>query len=127
MATTAELSYLVAGKTALVAQGLDPLPEDETDRAHYRPVQTPAMFNQDHPPPSVQKLITEAMYGAVALGIYSLFIFWPGFKVGLKFIRAKNTSVASKRILFTVVGALTLAPAPFPLSMFGPILLVPLP
>jgi hypothetical protein len=114
-------------ETALRQAGLTTLEEDEIDRKHHRPVTTPAAFNQDHPPPSLAKRAKRFAYAAFVFVAYGLTVVFPAFWLGLRFLRKRAMTVRRKRAIFVSVATMVLPPAPLPLSMFGPILLVPSP
>ena len=114
-------------KTALSSEGLQRLEEDENDREHYRPVLTPSLFNQQHSPPSFRQRVVTVGYSVYAFIAYALVVALPACWLGLRVLRKRTMSLRRKRLLFTGLGSLLLPPIPVPVSMFGPLLLVPLP
>lgn len=97
------------------------------DYEHSRTVQTPAMFNQGHTPPSASKILISIGMALIPFSVYALIILWPGYRYVLKLTKRIQTSRKSKIAFFTLVSSIMLAPFPMMLSMFGPFLLVPLP
>lgn len=114
-------------KAALAAEGLQSLEADDIDRKHYRPVSTPVEFNQQHGPPSFQRRAVNVGYAVYAFAAYALLIAWPAWWLGLRALRKRTMSLIRKRLLFTALGSLLLPPVAVPMSMFGPVLLIPLP
>ena len=99
----------------------------ENDIKHSREVYTPTIFNSKHNPPSTVDRGKSTLYAIGTVCIYALIILWPGYRIFLKIANSRSISRLSRISLFTVAGAGLLAPVPMPLSMFGPVLLVPLP
>ena len=114
-------------KAALASDGLQNLEEDENDKKHYRPLVTPSLFNEQHSPPSLRQRMVAVGYGAYAFAAYALVIVLPVCWFGFRALRNRTMPLHRKRLLFTGLGSLLLPPVPVPISMFGPLVLVPLP
>ena len=112
----------------LLAYGLKPLGEDTADRANYRRVETPQMFNERQNSPAVEASRQKVLLFQLGiLACYSIIVLWPGFSIALKHFNQLSIPYPQKRILFSVGTSLVLAPGLFLLPPFGPFLLVPLP
>lgn len=112
----------------LLAYRLKPLGEDAADRANYRRVETPQMFNERQNSPAVEASRQKVLLFQLGiLACYSIIVLWPGFSIALKYFNQLSIPYPQKRILFSVGTSLVLAPGLFLLPPFGPFLLVPLP
>lgn len=112
---------------ALASAGLALGQTDDADRKHYREVYPPEWFNAHERPPSLAEHAKNAAFGAFALGMYALIILWPGFRAALRLFSRWRLPRRGKQLVFVLGCSVALAPAPMPLSMFGPVLIVPFP
>jgi hypothetical protein len=112
-------------RTALLSTGLDQSLENDP-RYPGRTVLTPEMFNEAHPNPE-RRTPKEQVFLLSTLASYFFLFFWPGLWIVSKLFNHLTMTITTKRVLFVVVISLLLAPAPLPLIMFGPVLLLPMP
>lgn len=112
-------------RTALLSTGLEQSLENDP-RYPGRTVLTPEMFNEARPNPE-QRTPKEQVFLLSTLASYFFLFFWPGLWIVSKLFDHLTMAITTKRVLFVVVISLLLAPAPLPLIMFGPVLLLPMP
>lgn len=106
-------------------RGLVHLPETPEDVKAARPVVSPEEFNEQHPLPPLKEKAGYLALIALSCLIYAVVIIVPGWLLirKLTVILPKNTN--GRRCVFALLAALVLFPVPMPMSMFGPVLLVP--
>lgn len=108
--------------------GLEPLDEDAADRANNRRVVTPQMFNERQDSPANKASQRKMLQSQLSMFIaYSVVVFFPGFSFIRWCFNQISFTFRQRRILFSFVSSLFLAPGLFMLPPFGPLLLVPLP
>ena len=113
---------------SFLAHGLTPLVEDADDKANNRRVETPQMFNERQNSPAVKASQKKVLGFQISmLGAYSVIVFLPGFSLALSYFNQFSFTYLQKKILFSFITSLFLAPGLFLLPPFGPLLLVPLP
>lgn len=112
---------------ALTRVGFPPASHDDLDVKHAREVRSPAWFNERHQPPSVGQRAKVFAYALFGLIPYALIVIWPGFRWAMIITKELNWSRPRRYTVFCVMCGALFAPAPLPLTMFGPALLVPLP
>lgn len=110
---------------ALGSIGLEQSLENDP-RYPGRTIQTAEMFNERNPNPE-RRSGKEILFVLSTLLCYALIFFVPGSWIALKFCSSAAMSITLKRILFVATTSLLLAPAPLPIIMFGPVLLLPMP
>ena len=86
---------------------------------------TPEDFNKSHPPPTSAKKAKQWGFLAAGLLAYLLIVFLPAWLLLRKLSNKFAVSVNLKRVAFALLSAALLFPMPIPMSMFGPMLLVP--
>lgn len=106
-------------------KGLDHLAETSEDIKASRPIKSPEEFNRQNPlPPTSEKVKYAAFLGLSCL-IYLAIVLVPGWLLIRKLVSKFSVNYNTRRCIFVLLAALTLFPVPIPMSMFGPVLLIP--
>lgn len=106
-------------------RGLIHIDETAEDVKAARPVITPEAFNQQHPLPPSSKKIKYAAFVLGGLLVYAFIIIFPFWILIRKVVSKRLNGLQAKRIAFALGSTLIVFPVPLPISMFGPMLLVP--
>jgi len=106
-------------------RGLVHLPETPEDVKAARPVVSPEEFNKQHPPPPLKEKAGYFALIALSFLIYAVVIIVPGWLLIRKVTSRFSINTNGRRCIFVLLAALALFPSPIPMSMFGPVLLVP--
>ncbi|WP_333607535.1 hypothetical protein [Arsukibacterium sp.] len=112
-------------KNELSNRGLVHLPETPEDVKAARPVVSPEEFNKQHPLPSLNEKAGYLALIALSFLIYAVVIIVPGWLLIRKVAAIFSINTNGRRCVFILLAALVLFPAPMPMSMFGPVFLVP--
>lgn len=112
---------------ALSSVGLQPVPEDQSDRDNARWAATPEMFNARRGPQLAEESIMGSLLGVSGLLFYGFLIMWPVFWIFLKLLNYFTLPIWLKRILFITTSSLLLPPGFILLTPFGPAVFAPLP
>ncbi len=118
-----ELYYSI--RRALVDAGLQHLPETADDIAASKPVRSPEQFNENSDYSAWGYYVEWSLGVVLALGIYTIIIFFPLWMLLRRMLSKLDWSLKAKRAVFIAVATGLFYPTIVPLSMFGPILLVP--
>lgn len=106
-------------------RGLVHLSETSDDIKASRPVVSPEEFNQQNPPPPFRENVKYAAFVALSFIIYGVVILFPGWLTLRRLTTYASKSFSMRRCILAGASALLLFPIPIPMSMFGPVLLVP--
>ncbi|MER2490314.1 hypothetical protein [Catenovulum sediminis] len=106
-------------------RGLVHLSESSDDIKASRPVVSPEEFNQKNPPPPFRENVKYAAFVALSFIIYGVVILFPGWLTLRRLTTYISKSIIKRRCILAGASALLLFPTPIPMSMFGPVLLVP--
>lgn len=106
-------------------RGLVHLPETPEDVKAARPVVSPEEFNKKHPLPPLNEKAGYFALMALSFLMYAVVIIVPGWLLIRKVTAILPINTNGRRCVFIFLAALFLFPAPMPMSMFGPVLLVP--
>ena len=100
---------------------------DETveDVKAAQPVVTPEAFNEQHPFPPLSKKIKYAAFILGGLLVYAFIILYPFWMLIQNVLSNRQNGLQAKRAAFALVSAVVIFPVPLPMSMFGPMILVP--
>ncbi len=105
--------------------GLVHIVETVEDVKAARPLVTPEAFNAQQPLPPLSKKIKYAAFILGGLLVYAFIILYPFWMLIRKVLSNRQNGLQAKRAAFALVSALVIFPVPLPMSMFGPMLLVP--
>jgi hypothetical protein len=106
-------------------RGLVHLSETPDDIKASRPVVSPEEFNQQNPPPPVRENVEYAAIVGLSFIIYGGVILLPGWLMLRRLTTYISKSYRVRRCILAGASSLLLFPIPIPMSMFGPVLLVP--
>lgn len=112
-------------KTEFSDRGLVHLPETPEDVKAARSVVSPEEFNKQHPLPPLDEKAGYFALIVLSFLIYAVVIIVPGWLLIRKVTAIFSINTNVSRCLLILLPALVLFPAPMPMSMFGPLLLVP--
>ena len=99
--------------------------ETHDDIKASRPVVSPEEFNQQNPPPTVRENAKYAALVVLSFIIYGVVILFPGWLMLRRLTTYISKNYSVRRCILAGASSLLLFPAPIPISMFGPVLLVP--
>lgn len=105
--------------------GLNHLSQTEDDLKSYRPIKSPEDFNNDHPLPTRLEKAKEILIIIVGVVIYTAIMIVPFWYWLRKLFNKYNLTVNTKRFLFSLTSLIVIFPFPAPMTMFGPLLLMP--
>ena len=106
-------------------RGLVHLSETRDDIKASRPVVSPEEFNQQNPLPPFREKVKYAALAALGFIIYGVVILFPGWLALRRLTTYISKSYSARRCILAGASSLLLFPIPIPMSMFGPVLLVP--
>ncbi len=109
----------------LMASGTAPLSSVLTNNLKKPEPRTPEAFNEQHKGPTFLEALKRAGFIIFATFMYLLIVLIPGWVFLGRFVTTRPAKVAHKRIIVGIASTVLLFPIPFPLTMFGPFLLVP--
>jgi hypothetical protein len=112
-------------KSEFSDRGLVHLSETPDDIKASRPVVIPEEFNQHNPLPPFRESVEYAALVVLSFLVYGVVILFPGWLALRKLTTNLSTSYNMRRCILVLSSALLLFPTPIPMSMFGPVLLVP--
>lgn len=112
-------------KESISNMGLIHLSQTEDDLKSYRPLFSPEDFNNKHPLPTYLETAKEIFIALIGVGIYIAIIVFPFWYWLRKLFNKYDLTVNIKRFLFSLACLIVIFPFPIPISMFGPMLLIP--
>jgi hypothetical protein len=118
-----ELYYKL--KDEFTKKGLVHLTETPEDVKTSNPIKSPEEFNSQNPLPPTSENVKYAAFMGLSCLIYLAIVLVPGWLLIRKWVSKLSVNYNTKRCIFVFLAALTLFPAPIPMSMFGPVLLIP--
>lgn len=112
-------------KDEFTKKGLVHLAETPEDVKTSNPIKSPEEFNSQNPLPPTSENVKYAAFMGLSCLVYLAIVLVPGWLLIRKWVSKLSVNYNTKRCIFVFLAALTLFPAPIPMSMFGPVLLIP--